>query len=86
MSKLVFNSETSEMEEVELSAEELVQREIDKNSEIPQLPPSLDEQLAEKDKQIVELKKLQSVTSAFLSELNETQQDMIELIMEMGNV
>lgn len=38
--KLVYNSETKKMEQVELTAEELAQSEIDKSTVIPSQPPS----------------------------------------------
>lgn len=48
-------------------------------------PPTLEEQLAERDKQIIELKKMQSVTSTVVSEISSTLQELIEITLETGN-
>lgn len=45
MKKIVFNSETNEMEEVTLTAEEIEQNEMDKSIVIPPQPPSEIEKL-----------------------------------------
>ena len=84
MKKLVYNPVTQEMEEVELTSEEIAQREIDKNTEVLK-PIPIEDQFAEKDRQILELKKNQNVTDTVVSEINTTLQELIELTLEMGN-
>lgn len=47
--------------------------------------PSVEEQLAERDKEIIELKKMQNVTGTVISEMSTTLQELIEFSMGMGN-
>lgn len=50
---------------------------------IPQ-PPTLEEQLAEKDSQILKLKEEQFKTHQMTIQNGTTQQELIELLMDMG--
>lgn len=47
-------------------------------------PPSIEEQLAEKDKQIVELKEKQLITSEIVEINGLQQQELLELLIDMG--
>lgn len=49
-------------------------------------PIPIEDQLAEKDRQVVEIKKNQSVTDTTVSEISTTLQELIEYTMEMGNM
>lgn len=49
-------------------------------------PPTIEEQLADRDRQIIELKKMQNVTGTAVSEISTTLQELIEYTMEMGNM
>lgn len=71
--------------------EELITRKqkwIDENPPAkPELKPiPIEDLLAEKDRQIIELKKMQSVTDTTVSEISTTLQELIEYTMEMGNI
>jgi len=46
--------------------------------------PTIEEQLAEKDKQIIELNKMHSVTNQLVIENNAAQLDLLELLLELG--
>lgn len=47
-------------------------------------PPTIEEQLAEKDAQILELKAKQIATNKLVAESNAAQQDLLELLIDMG--
>lgn len=66
--------------------EDMPQSEIDELNKPKPKPPTLEEQLADKDRQIIELMKMQNVTDSTVSEISATLQELIELTLEMGNV
>lgn len=47
-------------------------------------PPTIEEQLSDKDKQILELREKQVVTDRLLNENTLFQQDLLELLIETG--
>lgn len=54
---------------------------------VPQLEfENSKEKLIQQEEKIIEIKKTQSVTSAVVSEISTTLQDLIEMTTEMGNV
>lgn len=64
---------------------DLVQSIIDAHDPTPLLkPPTLDEQLAEKDAQILKLKEEQFMTQQMTLANSSNQQELIELLMDMG--
>lgn len=47
-------------------------------------PPTIEEQLSEKEVQIFDLKEKQYATNKLLAESNAAQQDLLELLIDMG--
>ncbi|MEK3975498.1 hypothetical protein [Psychrobacillus sp. FSL K6-1267] len=84
MKKLVYNPQTGKMEEVDLTPEELAQMEIDKNTE--PLPPKfpLEYLLAEQDRQIQELKVKLIVSEQMVADSHQSQQELLEMLIDMG--
>jgi len=47
-------------------------------------PPTIEDKLAEKEVQIIDLKKMQVVTNELIVENSAAQQDLLELLTELG--
>lgn len=60
------------------------QEEIDAFADTPKPPPTLEEQLADKDAQILKLKEEQFKMQQATTENAKSQQELIELLMDMG--
>lgn len=60
------------------------QEEIDELTKVEPSPPTIEEQLAEKDAQILKLKEEQFITQQLTMENTASQQELIELLIELG--
>lgn len=89
MSEIITNENgTYEVIDGILYLKEPSQKWIDEKQAAESVPKPIpiEDLLAEKDRQIIELKKMQNVTDTTVSEISSTLQELIEITLEMGNV